>query len=414
MKNLITLIIVVFLLISCQDEINVITTKQPGKIVGTVLPQESIATIKLIQGEVVSTTTTENGVFTFEDVEPGIYRISIKADNFGKQEIENIKVEDGEGNDIGTIHLSKYPYPLISTSPFDGEVNVNPFGDMILSFSEKIDPSALESGISIEPNAEILRRYYSSSNQYFYFDLELNFETEYIVTLDTTITTIYGEPLEFPAIFTFRTNYFALTEVDYPIISSYRYEALSLYFNGGLSENYEESITIEPAIPIMTNLSTNRRYVKRNRVGYSGFSILPINGWMADTTFNITVSKNLEEINGANLRKDTTITFTTPSLTVIKSTPVDGAYFRDIYTNIRIETNYLLDQGTIQNAVSISPNVEYVIQTQVYNNRTIIYLNPNNTLAPETEYTFTLNTSLTDIYGVNLREDYILTFNTGK
>ena len=125
MRKTIFILLAVLSLLSCKDEINVITSKQPGKIVGTVLPKESIATIQLLQGEIIATTTTSNGIFKLSNGSPGNYRLIIKADNFGKQEIEDIKVEDGEGNDIGTIKLSKYPYPLISTSPFDGEKNIS-------------------------------------------------------------------------------------------------------------------------------------------------------------------------------------------------------------------------------------------------------------------------------------------------
>jgi hypothetical protein len=101
MKKGLFLILILLFSISCKDEINVITSKQPGKIVGTVLPKESIATITLYQGEIIATVKTVNGIFQFEDVQPGIYRITIKTENLGKQYIQNIKVEDGEGNDIG-------------------------------------------------------------------------------------------------------------------------------------------------------------------------------------------------------------------------------------------------------------------------------------------------------------------------
>ena len=413
MKKTAMLLLILLTFISCKDEINVITSKQPGKIVGTVLPKESVATIQLIQGEIISTTDTDNGIFQFEDVSPGIYRLSIKADNYGKQEIENIKVEDGEGNDIGVIELSKYPYPLTLTTPFDGAKNVSATSTNIrFTFSEEIDPSSVESGFSIEPNVKIIRYYSSSSNKYFYFEAALNFGTQYKVTLDTSVTTIFGEHMEFPSVLNFFTEYFILSSVTYPIIYSNSYDYLSLKFNGVPSENYEESISIDPELTIIATHNTGARYVRDNQYFYSGIKIIPVNGWIADTTFSITISKSLKEFNGANLRNDTTITFTTPPLQIIETFPLDGQHFVDTSSSIRIKPNYLLDQGTIQNAVSISPEVNYSLHTTTNNGQTIFYLLQEETFAPGTNYTVTINKSLTDIYGVPMKKDYSFSFTT--
>ncbi len=178
------------------------------------------------------------------------------------------------------------------------------------------------------------------------------------------------------------------------------------------SENYEESISIDPELTIIATHNTGARYVRDNQYFYSGIKIIPVNGWIADTTFSITISKSLKEFNGANLRNDTTITFTTPPLQIIETFPLDGQHFVDTSSSIRIKPNYLLDQGTIQNAVLISPEVIYSLHTTTNNGQTIFYLLPEETFAPGTNYTVTINKSLTDIYGVPMKKDYSFSFRT--
>ncbi|MDA3861428.1 MAG: Ig-like domain-containing protein [Melioribacteraceae bacterium] len=224
MKKLVVVLLMLLTFISCKDEITVITSKQPGKIVGTILPKEAIATVQLLQGEAISSTSTTNGIFQFEDVLPGI--------------------------------------------------------------SVEISPS------------------YSSS-----------------------------------------------------------------------------------------------------------MIISPIFGWMADTTINITVSKLLEEINGATLESDTTISFTTPKLEIVETFPLNNQYYIDTTSVISVEANYALDEQTIKNAISISPNVDFQISTYTRYGRTEFRLYPTH-LNPNTKYTVTIDQSLTDFYGVPLREDYIFSFTT--
>ncbi len=405
MRKTIFILLAVLSFLSCKDEINVITSKQPGKIVGTVLPKESIATIQLLQGEIIATTTTSNGIFKLSNVSPGNYRLIIKADNFGKQEIEDIKVEDGEGNDIGTIKLSKYPYPLISTSPFDGEKNISvPARTIRFDFSEDISPASLENSFQIEPNA-IINEFYISSKKRFYINTTLNFGTEYRVTIDTNVITEYGEQLEFPFSFTFNTANFMLDRVIYPSFSRYSNSPIELHFNGIVSETFEERISVEPSIPVEINKQENR-----SRYGNTRISILPTFGWKADTIFSIIVSQSLDEVNGATLEKDTTIIFTTPTLKITSTFPRNDQYYIDTTAYISIETNYLLDEGTINNAVSISPDVNFSITSNSLG-RTYIRLYPDQ-LAPATKYTVTIDKSLTDYYGVPLNDNYSFSFTT--
>jgi len=406
MRKVMFVLLAVLIFISCKDEINVITSKQPGKIVGTVLPKEAIATIQLLQGEIIATTTTSNGVFKLSDVSPGIYRLIIKADNFGKQEIENIEVDDGEGNDIGTIILSKYPFPLVSTSPFDGEKSISaPARSIRFDFSEDISPSSIENSLKIEPNATI-NEFYVSSKKHFVFYTELNFGIEYKVTLDTNVITEYGVHLEFPISFTFSTINFMLDGVNYPYFSYKNNNPIELYFNGIVSETFEEHIFIEPSIPfeIVKQESRGRRASTR-------ISILPTFGWKADTKFSIIVNQSLEEVNGATLEKDTSIVFATPKLKITKTFPRNNQYYIDTNAVISIETNYMLDEGTIKNATSISPDINVTIIPFPSYGRTNIKLYPDQ-LTPATKYTVTIDKSLTDYYGVPLNDNYSFSFTT--
>ncbi len=400
MKKSLVVFLTILTLISCKDEITIVTSKQPGKIVGTVLPKESVATVQLIQGEVISTKATENGLFQFDDISPGIYRLSIKAENYGRQEIKDIKVEDGEGNDIGIIELSKFPYPLVSTTPFDKASNISAqSGSLRFEFSESIDPSSFEQALTIEPET-IINRLSFSNNRYVYVYATLNFSTEYKVTLDTNLVTEFGKHLEFPVELNFTTNDFEIERIRYPFISGNDNSPLVIYFNSALSQDVENIISVDPEIPVETTL-----------YGDSGIKIAPPLGWKADTTFNITVNQSLKEINGATLTRDTVLTFSTPKLKILDTSPINNQYYIDTTAIIQVETNYYLNEGTIKDAVSISPDVDFQIYTYTNYGNSIFRLYPSH-LSPNTKYTLTINKSLTDVYGVPLNEDYIFSFTT--
>lgn len=302
MKQFLGLILVVLVIWSCQQEVNVYVTIEPGSIAGKVLPLGIDAFVELYQGELFEIVLTDdNGYFIFVDVAPGTYILRAKADNFGTAE-RTVHITDGEGNDVGTIELSQYPYPLVGVEPFNGATEVSNYlnGARIrLIFSKVINIPSLEEAFQIEPDVEDLTfSYYIRGSSSVVIEGNFQYGTEYSFTLDSTVTTQWGEALEFPYYSTFTTEDFKVTGY-YP---SYSYSIDSYYyvrfaFNSLLSNViFLDYLTIEPE----TDAFITYPYGHGDEI-----MVTPSPSWRPDTTYLFTIDKDLPEIGGVTLKSDT-------------------------------------------------------------------------------------------------------------
>ncbi|NOX89077.1 MAG: hypothetical protein GXO77_08625 [Calditrichaeota bacterium] len=412
MKNVFYSLLVIMLISSCQKDINVYIKKEPGSITGQILPLGINATVELYQGTLIDQVGTDaQGYFYFGEVKPGVYSLRAKAPKYGTQEIFKVQVSDGEGYDIGVIELNKLPLPLVYIYPFDGAKNVkrgyDKKIDIKLKFNRQMDIESVEQAFSINPpieNLNIISYPPSSSNNVshsFYFKGDFKLETQYTITIDTTAQTISGKALEFTYTGTFETEPFRVTG----FLSSSSFDRgnspVYFYFNSKVNTTtFIENLTIEPPIEITYE-----------NVIYERMRISPSLCWIPDTTITFHISKDLQETDGAYLEQDTSFSIITPPLRVIDTKPYNNQHFVPVNQNIEITMNYLVDEGTISDAVSITPTVNFDISTQNSYGRTQIVLSPDS-LSPDTKYTVSIDTTLKDYYGGNLKKKYSFNFVT--
>lgn len=408
LKKLIGLTFLLFLS-TCTDD-NITIVKEPGALTGFVLPPNIGAEVTLVQGTTEIKSKVENdGRFKIKDIEPGVYTFIANANNFGSQKKENIKIEDGEGYEIGTIELDTIPYPLTSIS--DLYLNARDRNNdtyFTISFKKFMSISSLERYISIHPTVENFRISTNStigdSRAYYRFDGDYNSGIEYTVSLDTNIETYWGEHLEFTYIkklILSAQNEFKIEDIyTENIISSN--SRIDIRFTNSLDDNFEQHIAIEPAIPLQLQHSGGR------------LSIYPLNSWIPNTEFNLKINKNLANYDSTKLGIDTIITFRTPKLEVINSSPKDGQILLiDIFT-IKVEMNFMIDPASLlNNYITIDPEVEFSIGYTPRFHDTEIYLTTEN-FSRNTQYTVTITENLKDYWGNNLSEPYSFTFKTNK
>lgn len=73
--------------------------------------------------------------------------------------------------------------------------------------------------------------------------------------------------------------------------------------------------------------------------------------------------------------------------------------------------NNVLDEGSIPGAVIFSPSVDFEVSTITRLGYTRLTLDPDS-LVVNTQYTVTIDTTLKDFYGGNLKEPYSFSFVT--
>lgn len=401
------------LMVACQPEINVIISKEPGMISGVVVPADVEATVELYQGTLVAETVTDaGGVFVFTDVDPGTYRLIAKAANYGAVEISKIKVSDSEGYDAGVIELSLFPAPLIDVYPYDGARDVSISNCYIrLNFKDYIVPDSFEEAFGITPEPANLSFSYSgydgrSSNFWYYINGDFQAGTEYTFTIDTNAVTVHGQHLEFSYSNSFTTENFKINRIFW-YGDSYSY--LLIEFNAYVPLENFDKISIDPPTPVRLDEGRSGR-------GSSGtpnyFRIYPEVSWMTDTTYRVFISGEICESNGTMLGRDSVFTFTTEPIKIADHYPRNNQYFIGLLPDIRVMFNNIVDEGTIEEALSVVPEAVYEIWTYYDNGYNYFYLNVTEALKSKTEYTVTLSTALRDYYGRNLEAPYVFSFVT--
>ena len=412
MKKLSVFIVILFL-ISCQPEINVIINKEPGRISGIVVPVDEMATVELYQGSLIDQTTTDaSGFFEFEKVSPGTYRLVAKANHFGSVELSDVRVSDSEGYDVGVIELSLFPSPLIGINPYNGAQEVSAYNTYIrFVFGEYMLPETIEEAFSITPeldNISFSHPSYSSGSSRYYYHIYGSFKlgTEYTYIIDTTAVSVYGKNLEFPYTGSFAIEEFKVLSINWYGESN---SELRIIFNSEVREENIKKITINPPTAILHDYDYSTYH---GNVNNTYFKVYPALSWMTDTTYTILISGEITEADGATLEQDTTFTFVTDPIEVVYTDPRNDQYFISVQPDIQVRFNNLIDESTIANALSVTPEATYEIWTYYGNGYSRFFLNVTADLQSKTEYTVTLSTALKDYYGRNLKEPYSFRFIT--
>jgi len=399
-------LLIILLLVTCSDNDTVTIVKEHGALTGTVLPIDIGAVVHIKQGEYVITVAVNNdGRFFISNVAPGIYTFIVKAPNFGTYKLENLKIEDGEGYEIGITELNNYPYPLSGVYPED--ITLESFYSrmrVMIEFSKYMDFSSIQNSIGVIPAVDNIvfvdQSFTSRDNGRYYIHGDFKAGIDYTISLDTTIQTFWGEKLEFPYSFNFSTEAFKVLYLDTTYLQG-SMDLIRIKFNNSLGNDFAEHLLFEPDIALEMQNNSN------------SIGIRPINSWVADTTFNISISNLLEDRDGNKLLRDTTLSFSTPPLSVLRTIPANQQKFVQDLVTVSMEMNYLIDYEILfsSECISISPTLDFITGYSIQNNRTTIQLVSGEFL-DNTEYTVTINTKLKDYWGKNLKEPYEFKFTT--
>jgi len=325
MRNIILLTTVITVFLSCHQDISVNMSKEPGIITGKVLPLGIEAVVELYQGGFIDRVTADaNGYFAFEGLNPGYYRIIVKADNYGTVE-RSAWVYDGEGSDIGTIELSTFPYPLTSVIPNDGATYVSVKSQIILNFSKNMDFESLKNAFDISPDVENL--HFSSSNlKSFIIVGDFKLSTQYTLNINSSAHTLSGENMEFSYSSTFKTEPFKIEDFRYSTSHNKGFFPVQFYFNSKVDCNeFLNYLTIEPQTDIYTDVYSD--------INATNIYIYPSYCWMSDTTIVFHISRELTDVDGASLEGENSFAVIMPPLRVVSTDPSLNQQY--------VEINYL-------------------------------------------------------------------------
>ncbi len=391
---------------ACEQVVNVSIEKEPGTIIGHLFPTGIEAFVEVSTTDDIRHVEVEpDGYFAIKKLKPGHYNLLFDAPEYGKRKMENVYIGDDEVNNIGEVELDRIPYPISQISIYDGQTDIS-VSYFSIDFCKAMQTDKVEKGIHFKP--EMIDFQVSSyRNTDFRISFELIKDTEYTVTLDTTIRTQSGVPLEFPYSFSFISEPFRLEYFGPQIrrgrYSSYvDYDPLEFIFNSAVaSDGLMANITISPHINVYIPTSTSKYLY-----------LYSTQGWMSDTTIVIDLDQSLRDIDGNYLGSDTTLVVTIPPLKVDDVNPYDKQLVPANLNCIYIKFNNIIDEKRISEAIHFTPDFEYHINTRIMEGNSILRFSPDSTLHSDTEYKIEIETYLTDRHGVQLAEKWISTFMT--
>jgi hypothetical protein len=217
--------------------------------------------------------------------------------------------------------------------------------------------------------------------------------------IDTTAKTFTGNHLEFPLINEFTTEPFNLKGFTSYVDQS----------GGSLLIFYFPS-TVDPNV-LVNNLSVTPKVDLLSRNRYGELYVWPTISWIPDTEFEITISSDLTDIHGNILENDTTFYIESAPMQVTWTRPYNNEHLIETKTYIAIEMNNVINEDSFQNALSIAPPTNYMPMFRYDNGETLIVLRADS-LASNTEYTVSIDTTLKDYYGGSFKDGYSFKFMT--
>jgi len=451
-KVVFTILLMVLLFTTCEQNYyyeadpRFFNDAMHGNIIGKVIQTNSKAIIVVSQVNPVDSVVINpiDGSFEINNLPIGNYDLIIKAKNYRIYKMCNVMIQGGGSTYIGKVDLSTVPDLLSSHYPEDqGEVVYNNRYSRLtisMTFTQPMDRESVEEAFSMDPPTEGIFYWgqYSTAPNWIYYGEAMGIhgfdagatittyskitsfsyqvsqkdsytDTTYNVTLSTTARDTAGNHLRFPLEFSFRTIQSSSTingiqtipyhgDVDVNLIS---HSGIQIIFPRNMDQrSTEEAIHIMPATDIIFIWPQ-----KNTLTIYTG------GAFKADTKYTITISSNAKDLDGNRLGNPFSFYFSTASVGVSNTSPINGELFVSPSTDIRITFNTYMVKSSVQDALIISPYVSGTLNW--YNDsKTLMEFNPSQSLKNNTKYTVTIGTNARDIFGSSLKEAYIFSFIT--
>lgn len=335
------IIVTFFLLfiIGCESDVIVEETEANCFVSGSIEPKIGNADVELYGGQFTyNTKTDDNGYFELSDVKSGNYELRIETESSGKVN-EEIFLDKGENNYLGTLLLIDLPYPFTNIKVMD----INDFQEnssfFELKTSEELDLESLVNGIDIEPAVENFSieevNHYSS----YRYELEalLHPNTEYTVYLDSTITTINGDAIKEPYTETF---------ISKPISCDYSWH------NSELSLNFNTFISLST---LSNNISVNFPEVDLIvRESFNSYMVNFYPGLPCGKETTITIDSTLTDLNGIMLSENIELSKQIDSLFIADYSPSNFDFPLEPHERLTFVFTGQLNYETAVNAITVN------------------------------------------------------------
>ncbi len=144
--------------------------------------------------------------------------------------------------------------------------------------------------------------------------------------------------------------------------------------------------------------------------GLVGFTFVPTQRLLANTTYTVTVSDTLASSAGIHLSQPYSLTFTTLPFQVNSTNPSDGSFNISLKPTILLNFSDILDSSTIRSSVFLTPSVPLLFNLSDSSNT--FTCTPVSGLASNTTYIGVVTTGVHSRRGDSLTIAYSFSFTT--
>ncbi|MBN1757012.1 MAG: Ig-like domain-containing protein [Chitinispirillaceae bacterium] len=311
-----------------------------------------------------------------------------------------------------------------STNPYNGRTNVSTSQTISLTTNFKTDNSSVLNALTISPpvgsiNCEV------GTNSIDLFHSSFEKGTEYTVTLDSSLllsdsttlgrivtfsftTSGTSEPLQ-PADTVYWSSDPENEESDIPVTND-----ITLYFNTKMDSVAVESLlVIAPAISYYTVWSTSSG-IWQHRLG-----IRPMHNFRSHTTYTVSIDSGylaLDSTPNAAIG----FSFTTVPLKLLKHSPPHGLINANTATPVVFTFNLPVDTSSLRKAISSVPPMSDVMVDSIAegsesaSTSSLTYYCSHAPLLADTTYTVTIDTTVTDQFGMACSNGASFEFSTAE
>ncbi|MCH7575710.1 MAG: Ig-like domain-containing protein [Candidatus Marinimicrobia bacterium] len=419
-----------------------------GEITGTVKQSDSGAWVIVSQVEPVDSAAIDpaNGSFGIYGLRIGNYDLRIRAENYRTYVHKNVMVQGGGIAYMGEIDLSTVPDLVTEHYPRDMDEIVYSSRwqriNISILFTREMDRESVEAAFSTDPPTEGVffwglytqapsPRYYIealsgafdagatittfskiTSLTYQMAQKDSYSDTTYHVTLSTEAMDTAGVHLRFPLEYSFSTVQSAVSyagiqtspfhgDVD---VSPMTNTILVTFPRRMDPATTEQAVNIKPAQEFFF-LWPEKNVLKI----YAGAPL------MADTSYEITITRTAEDLDGMPLGDDFTFSFSTAPVSVTSTSPYNSEVYVSPGAEITMWFNTFMVKSTVVSAFAISPVVSGSIRWGTAYSpdvKNALTFWPLSNLQINTKYTVTIDTQASDLHGTGLTEPYSFTFIT--
>ncbi len=316
---------------------------------------------------------------------------------------------------------------VVLTVPDDGATEVPPDLNLTAVFSEAMDGTTVNTDAFTLQDADgvLIAGVVTPNGPIAVFNpaLDLDFDAEYTATVTNDVTDLAGNAMANDYVWTFTTGTDADETSPLVIATVPEDGAIDVAFDTMLTAMFDE--------PMDELTLTADTFTLFDELGVQVIGVVVPNGTFADFNpngdleadmeYTATITTGAADLAGNSLLEDYVWTFVVSPLPdttmpeVILTVPEDQQIDVPLDQTVSAVFNEFIDPLSIDDAsfTLVDENLIEVLGVTGVNGAAATF-NPDQDLDPNTEYTATLTTDVTDLDGNPLFEDYVWTFTTGE